>query len=106
MREVDGKRTRNDHKDEVYDTEVLSRLAALHALTATLIEDISIHAPRVGGYNRRPATPLVKVEAKDSRYVTAPDRDIYHTVWFELHQHLINLLATTREQEAAAGRAL
>src|ERR1700722_8827602 len=46
MREVDGKRTRNDHKDEVYDTKVLSRLAALH-------EDISVHAPRIGAYKRR-----------------------------------------------------
>jgi pyruvate,orthophosphate dikinase len=106
MREVDGKRTRNDHKDEVYDTEVLSRLVALHALTATLIEGISVHAPRVGAYNRRLTSALAKIEAKDLRYVTAPDRDSYHTVWFELHQHLINLLGTTRAKEAAAGRAL
>jgi pyruvate,orthophosphate dikinase len=106
MREVDGKRTLNDHKDEIYDTEVLSRFAALHALTAALIEDISVYAPRVGAYKRRLASALVKIEAKDPRYVTAPDRDSYHTVWFELHQHLINLLGTTRAQEAAAGRAL
>jgi pyruvate,orthophosphate dikinase len=106
MREVDGKRTRNDHKDEVYDTGVLSRLAALHVLAVTLIEDISAHAPRIGGYKRRLTSALVKIEAEDPRYVTAPDRDSYHTVWFELHQHLINLLGTTREQEAAAGRAL
>ena len=106
MREVDGKRTRNDHTDEVYDTEILSRLAALHALIATLIDDIAVHAPRIGAYKRRLSSALARIEAKDPRYVTAPDRDSYHTVWFELHQHLINLLGTTREQEAAAGRAL
>jgi pyruvate, orthophosphate dikinase len=105
MREVDGKRTLNDHKDEAYDTAVLSRLAVVHALTAALIEDIFAHAPRVGAYQRRLASALGKIEAKDYRYVTAPDRDSYHTVWFELHQHLINLLGTTRAQEAAAGRA-
>jgi pyruvate,orthophosphate dikinase len=75
-------------------------------LIATLIDDIAVHAPRIGAYKRRLSSALARIEAKDLRYVTAPDRDSYHTVWFELHQHLINLLGTTREQEAAAGRAL
>lgn len=43
----------------------------------------------------------------DHRYLTAPDRDSYHTVWFEFHQDLIDLLGLTRQQEAAAvGRAV
>jgi hypothetical protein len=29
---------------------------------------------------------LVELEAGDHRYLTALDRDCYHTVWFELHQ--------------------
>jgi pyruvate,orthophosphate dikinase len=106
MRLVDGKLTRNDHTDEAYDAAVLGRLPELHAGTVTLIADIAAHAPRIGGYRRRLSNALAKLEAGDHRYLTAPDRDSYHTVWFELHQHLINLLGLTRQQEAAAGRAL
>jgi len=106
MRSIDGKLTRNDHKDEAYDAAVLGRLPDLHAKTVALIDDIAAHASRIGGYRRRLSDALAKLEAGDHRYLTAPDRDSYHTVWFELHQHLINLLGLTRQQEAAAGRAL
>jgi len=106
MRSVDGKMTRNDHKDQVYDAAVLGRLPELHARTVALVDDIATHAPRIGGYRRRLSDALAKLEAGDHRYLTAPDRDSYHTVWFELHQHLINLLGLTRQQEAAAGRAV
>ena len=106
MRSIDGKLTRNDHKDEAYDAAVLGRLPDLHARTVALIDDIAAHASRIGGYRRRLADALARLEAGDHRYLTAPDRDSYHTVWFELHQHLINLLGLTRQQEAAAGRAL
>jgi pyruvate,orthophosphate dikinase len=106
MRSIEGKLTRNDHKDEAYDAAVLGRLPDLHARTVALIDDIAAHASRIGGYRRRLSDALAKLEAGDHRYLTAPDRDSYHTVWFELHQHLINLLGLTRQQEAAAGRAL
>jgi hypothetical protein len=106
MRSIEGKLTRNDHKDEAYDAAVLGRLPDLHAKTVALIDDIAAHASRIGGYRRRLSDALAKLEAGDHRYLTAPDRDSYHTVWFELHQHLINLLGLTRQQEAAAGRAL
>jgi hypothetical protein len=106
MRSIDGKLTRNDHKDEAYDEAVLGRLPDLHARTVALIDDIAAHASRIGGYRRRLSEALAKLEAGDHRYITAPDRDSYHTVWFEFHQDLINLLGLTRQQEAAAGRAL
>jgi hypothetical protein len=106
MRSIEGKLTRNDHNDEAYDAAVLGRLPDLHARTVALIDDIAAHASRIGGYRRRLSDALAKLEAGDHRYLTAPDRDSYHTVWFELHQHLINLLGLTRQQEAAAGRAL
>ena len=106
MRSIDGKLTRNDHKDETYDAAVLGRLPDLHARTVALIDDIATHAPRIGGYRRRLSDALARLEAGDHRYLTAPDRDSYHTIWFEMHQLLINLLGLTRQQEAAAGRAL
>ena len=49
---------------------------------------------------------LGKIRSGDVSYIAAPDRDSYHTAWFELHQDLIGLAGTTRQKEAAAGRAL
>jgi hypothetical protein len=51
-----------------------------------------------GAYECRLAS-VRKIEAKDPRYVTAPDRDSYHTVWFELHQHRINRFGITRDRK-------
>jgi pyruvate, orthophosphate dikinase len=106
MRQVDGKAVRNDHKDEAYDAAVLARLPPIDTATALVIDEIAAFAPRFASYKRRLANALAKTQAGDLRYLTAPDRDSYHTVWFELHQDLIGLLGTTREKEAAAGRAL
>jgi hypothetical protein len=60
----------------------------------------------VAAYRRRLSDALARLEVGDHRYLTAPDRDSDHTAWFELHQHLINLLGRTRQQEEAAGRAV
>jgi hypothetical protein len=106
MRSIEGKLTRNDHSDAAYDTAVLCRLPDLHARIVALIEDVAAHASRIGGYRRRLSDALVKLEAGDHRNLTAPGRDSYHTVWFELHQRLINLLGRTLQEEAAAGRAV
>jgi pyruvate,orthophosphate dikinase len=106
IRQVDGKTQRNDHSDAAYDAEILARLSSLDNATSALIDDIAALAPRMAAYKRRLASALKRIEGGDHRYVTAPDRDSYHTVWFEMHQDLIGLLGTTREKEAAAGRAV
>jgi pyruvate, orthophosphate dikinase len=106
MRQIGGKAVRNDHSDKVYDDSVIARLPPLHEATATLIADVSAHVPTIEAYERRLANALIKFRAGDHRYFTAPDRDSYHTVWFEFHQDMIGLLGTTRAKEAAAGRAV
>jgi pyruvate, orthophosphate dikinase len=106
MRQIDGKAVRNDHSDKLYDDSVIARLPPLHAMIAVLIADIAVHVPMVAAYERRLANALTKFRAGDHRYFTAPDRDSYHTVWFEFHQDMIGLLGTTRAKEAAAGRAV
>ena len=106
MRVVDGKQLRNDHSDKGYDEAVLARLPALHQATVDLIEDIAAHVPSIADYRRRLNSALARFDAGDQRYFTAPDRDSYHTVWFEFHQEMIGLLGTTRAKEAAADRAV
>jgi pyruvate,orthophosphate dikinase len=106
MRQIDGKAVRNDHSDKVYDDSVIARMPPLDEAMAALIADVAAHVPTIGAYKRRLANALTKFLAGDHRYFTAPDRDSYHTVWFEFHQDMIGLLGTTRAKEAAAGRAV
>lgn len=106
LRAVDGKQVPNDHADPEYDRSVLEQLDRIHHDISALLDAIAELVARVGAYRVRLDRALDKIKAGDLRYMTAPDRDSYHTIWFELHQDLIGLCGTTRQKEAAAGRAV
>ena len=75
-------------------SSVRSRLAVITGETA----------PRLGSYARRFHAALEALQAGDPRYLASPMVESYHTLWFELHEELIQLLGRTRAEEAAAGR--
>ena len=102
---VGDRQVRNDHTDAAYDKSVLEGFDPIHRDISDLIGTIATSAPRIGSYKQRLDLALGKIRSGDLRYIAAPDRDSYHTVWFELHQDLIGLAGTTRQKEAAAGRA-
>jgi hypothetical protein len=96
----------NDHTDAGYDAGVLARLGELHERFRPLVERIVTIAPRLAPYTTRFDNALEQVRAGDHAYVARPITDSYHTVWFEFHEELIGLLGLSREEEAAAGRAV
>jgi hypothetical protein len=106
MRQVGDRQVRNDHTDAAYDSSVLAGFDPIHRDICDLIGTIAASAARIGSYKQRLDQALGKIRSGDLRYIAAPDRDSYHTAWFELHQDLIGLAGTTRQKEAAAGRAL
>jgi pyruvate, orthophosphate dikinase len=106
VRTVGDRQIRNDHTDEAYDKSVLEGLVLIHQDISDLIDTIATFVSRIGSYKGRLDRALSKIRSGDMRYITAPDRDSYHTIWFELHQDLIGLAGTTRQKEAEAGRAL
>ncbi|MBD0859798.1 hypothetical protein IA539_01015 [Gordonia sp. zg691] len=96
----------NDHTDAAYDGGVIDRLAALHDEFAPLVDRASATAPRLTTYSTRFAHAIEQLKAGDTSFVARPIADSYHTVWFEFHEELIGLLGLSREEEAAAGRAV
>jgi pyruvate,orthophosphate dikinase len=104
-REVDGQQVLNDHSDPEYDAAVLARLAALHADTVAWLAGLAERVPSLRTYLARLERANAAVEAGDHRYVASPRVDSYHSVWFELHEHLILLAGRSRAEEVAAGRA-
>jgi pyruvate, orthophosphate dikinase len=95
----------NDHTDSEYDAGVLEHLAALHVDTVAWLKPLEADCPRLADYRARLDRAIEASKAGDGRYVASPRMDSYHTVWFELHEDLIQLAGRTREEETAAGRA-
>jgi pyruvate,orthophosphate dikinase len=100
-----GPETVNDHSDADYDRSVLDRLAALHDDALAWLTPLESGCPRLAGYRLRLVRALQQALSGDNRFVASPRVDSYHSVWFELHEDLIQLAGRTREDEVNAGRA-
>jgi hypothetical protein len=105
VRDVDGEQVLNDHSDPAYDSQLLADLAALDADTAAWLKPLADTSRQFGVYGKRLGNALELARAGDARFVASPRVDSYHSVWFELHEHLIRLTGRNRSDEAAAGRA-
>jgi predicted ArsR family transcriptional regulator len=91
----------NDHADAAYDASVIDRLHALHAQVEPILDDLEATLARYDGYRDRLADALAKLRAGDNDWFTKPLIDSYHTVWFQLHEDLLNTLGIERSQEGA-----
>jgi pyruvate,orthophosphate dikinase len=96
VRDVAGEQVLNDHTDAAYDASLLDDLAALDADTNAWLDPLAkpLRAFRV--YRSRLARALELARAGDQRYVASPRVDSYHSVWFELHEHLMRLAGQKR----------
>jgi pyruvate,orthophosphate dikinase len=105
LRTVDGEQQFNDHADPEYDRSVLDRLGELHADALAWLGPLEERLPRLNVYRARLERAADAARDGDQAYVASPRVDSYHTVWFELHEELIQLAGRTRAEEVAAGRA-
>ena len=105
VRDVAGEQVLNDHTDLDYDRRLTGDLNALHSEVAEWLDPLASRLRAFSAYRTRLAHALELARAGDQRYVASPRVDSYHTVWFELHEHLIRLAGRKRTDEAAAGRA-
>lgn len=90
----------NDHTDEAYDRGVVERLAAVHRRARPLLGELSARLGRFGHYAVRLQEALDRVVAGEGEWFTRPMLDSYHSVWFELHQDLLDTLGLDRSAEA------
>jgi pyruvate,orthophosphate dikinase len=104
IREVDGRQILNDHQDRDYDRTVLARLAATDVSVQEWLNRYQ-DAWLLNVFRRRLTRALAEVESGEHAWILSPRVDSYHSVWFELHEHLIRLSGRTRAEEAMSGRA-
>lgn len=95
----------NAHDDDEYDARILGRLADVHERVLPIIGSVTGEIPRLGSYADKLGIALKRVQAGETSWLTRPIVDSYHTVWFELHEELIQACGLTRQSEAEAGHA-
>jgi DNA-binding MarR family transcriptional regulator len=93
--------TLNDHADSAYDESVIDRLHELHERVAPIISDLESTLERYRGYRPRLEASLNRLRSGEPEWFTKPLIDSYHTVWFQLHEDLLNTLGIERSQEGA-----
>jgi len=89
----------NDHSDPAYDASVVERLVAADAGVQPVCAALAAVLRRFGGYADRFGVALGEVRAGGTEWFLKPTIDSYHTVWFELHEHLLATLTIDRAKE-------
>jgi hypothetical protein len=95
----------NTHDDKGYDATVLKRLDDVHTAVTPIIAAAAAQVPRLATYSDKLTAALRKISLGETIWFTRPNIDSYHTVWFELHEELIQAAGLNRADEANAGHA-
>ncbi len=82
----------------VDEPAAVEELTVLVAGLTPVLESLTERLARFAGYTGRFAVALEAAEA-DPRWIDAPGIDSVHTIWFELHEHLLATLGRDRTQE-------
>ncbi|MHA6783681.1 hypothetical protein ACVGOW_22220 [Pseudonocardia saturnea] len=96
--EVGGERVTNDHGDADYDAKIIDRLGRIHEKTRTVLAPLVPADPLVDRFLDRLGTALVRAEGGETDYVSGVRVDSFHTVWFQMHEHLLRLTGREREE--------
>jgi cytochrome oxidase assembly protein ShyY1 len=99
---ADGTLTVNDHADDAYDAAVVARVGALDDRAGPVCDDLAALLSRFANYRHRLGAARRRVELGDTQWIDRPLIDSFHTVWFELHEHLLATLGIQRGQSPVA----
>ena len=94
--------TLNAHDDESYDRGVVDQLGELHVRVEPVLVDLHSEFDRYRIYQPRLNAALDRVRCGEPDWFAKPMIDSYHTVWFQLHEDLLNTLGIERSKEAAS----
>lgn len=96
--EVDGQRQANDHGDASYDAKVIDRLAKVLERTEGVLAPLVAAQPSVARFLDRAAAALTRAESGETDYVSGVRVDSFHTVWFQMHEHLLRITGRERPE--------
>jgi len=97
-KDLDGERVANDHADPDYDGKILDRLARVHDKTGKVLRPLAVADPLVERFLERVGVALTRAEGGQIDYVSGVRVDSVHTVWFQMHEHLLRLTGRERPE--------
>lgn len=97
--EVDGERQPNDHGDESYDAKIIDRLGMVLERTESVLAPLAEHRPDLGRFYDRAGSALTRAASGETDYVSGVRVDSFHTVWFQLHEHILRVTGRERPEE-------
>lgn len=96
--EIGGERQTNDHSDADYDARIIDKLATLLDKTEKVLEPIAAAEPHISRFLVRIAAALTRAESGETEYISGARVDSFHTIWFQMHEHLLRMLERERPE--------
>ncbi|KAF0958940.1 hypothetical protein [Rhodococcus sp. T7] len=96
--EVDGARVSNDHADADYDAKIVEKLGRVHEKTQKVLQPLAQQDPLVDRFLDRIGAALIRAEGGETDYVSGVRVDSVHTVWFQMHEHILRLTGRERPE--------
>ncbi len=84
--------------DSASSYEAVGVLVGLVERLHPLLDQLGERMPRFAGYNDRLTRAILEAET-DSTWLDSPSTDSVHTIWFEIHEHLLATLGRSRTEE-------
>lgn len=96
--EIAGERQPNDHSDVDHDAKIIDKLGAVLDRTGTVLEPLIAAEPSVATFLSRLGVSLTRAESGESDYVSGVRVDSFHTVWFQMHEHVLRITGRERPE--------
>ncbi|SHL42726.1 hypothetical protein SAMN05443637_12837 [Pseudonocardia thermophila] len=97
-KEIGGERVPNDHADADYDGKILDKLSRVVDKTAKVLAPVIALDPLVDRFLDRIRDALTRAEGGETDYVSGVRVDSVHTVWFQMHEHLLRMTGRERPE--------
>ncbi|MFT4043674.1 MAG: hypothetical protein QM673_10985 [Gordonia sp. (in: high G+C Gram-positive bacteria)] len=95
---IDGVEHPNDHSDAEHDAKIIDKLARLHERAETILAPFAGADPLTKRFVSRLDGALQRVDHGEHEYVSDVRRDSYHTVWYQMHEHLLRMMGQERDE--------
>jgi hypothetical protein len=96
--EVNGQRQANDHGDAAYDAKIIDKLAKVLERTEGVLAPLVSAQPSLARFLDRASSALTRAESGETDYVSGVRVDSFHTVWFQMHEHVLRITGRERPE--------
>ena len=95
---VGGDRVPNDHGDADYDAAIVDKIGRVYEKTQKVLRPLADLDPLIDRFLDRIGAALTRADGGETDYVSGVRVDSVHTVWFQMHEHVLRLTGRERPE--------